>query len=116
MMAPAAAAAAAVAVMSINNNNSRASGSQVKPVVAGHDEDVSAIKWTPMPMRREYRALLDSGYVILAENMVPAQHYLMNALDQHEWRDSEHNSSIRLTIPRQFLVPAGAEDREAIRK
>lgn len=108
MVAPAAAAAAAVAVMGFQN--SRRNGIAVTtPADSKPAEDAPpAIKWEPMPMRSEYRTLLNNGYV-LNENMEPVQELLMNRVDHHEWRNPADNSSIRLTIPRQqrVTVPAG---------
>ncbi len=109
MMAPAAAAAAAVAVMSINNNRRSGTGTG-KSMADGHTTDTPAYKWEPMPMRSEYRALLDAGYVI-NDNQEYVPQVLMNRLDHHEWRNASENSSIRLTIPR-VVTPAGYETND----
>lgn len=108
MVAPAAAAAAAVAVLNLESDR-RAGTSRGKSVTDIPDEGVPVIKWEPMPMRREYRQLLDAGYV-LNENLQPMRHYVLDGMDQHEWRNGE-NASVRLLIPRQqrFLMPVQPE-------
>lgn len=102
MVTPAAAAAAAVAVMSVQNYRRAAFAG--KP--ASGDEATPAIRWEPMPMRSEYRALLDAGYV-LNGNDEPVQQYYLNSMDHHEWRNAADNSA----IPRQqrFVMPASYE-------
>ncbi len=114
MMTPAAAAAAAaVAVMSIQNGYRRP-GVAATDTPGDHADAHPSIKWEPMPMRSEYRALLDAGYV-LDDHAVPVKQFYMNSVDHHEWRSPGGNSSVRLTIPRQerVLVPAALEDRES---
>lgn len=113
VVAPAAAAAAAVAVMSLENHR-RTSAVAGKPGGGSQNEAAPAIKWEPMPMRSEYRALLDAGYV-LNENMEPVQAYLMDTVDHHEWRNPANNSSVRLSLPGQhrFLAPAGYEGAQS---
>jgi len=108
MVTPAAAAAAAVAVMSVQNH--RRAGLAGKSASGPGDEATPAIRWEPMPMRSEYRALLNAGYV-LNGNYEPEQEYLLNSMDHHEWRNAADNSSVRLTIPRQqrFVMPASYE-------
>lgn len=108
MVTPAAAAAAAVAVMSVQNHRRAALAG--KSTSGAADEAAPAIRWEPMPMRSEYRALLDAGYV-LNGNFEPAQQFLLNSMDHHEWRNAMDNSSVRLTIPRQqrFVMPASYE-------
>ena len=100
MVTPAAAAAAAVAVMSFNNNR-RVTGFGGRPGVADHEDATPAIKWTPMPMRSEYRALLDAGLVPDGNgNWVPE--YVMNTMNHHEWRNPSENSSMRLIMPASY--------------
>jgi hypothetical protein len=113
VVTPAAAAAAAVAVMSIQSGRRATAGGPGKSSVAeGGGNAAAAIKWTPMPMRSEYRALLDAGFA-LNEDFEPVQQFLLDRVDHHEWRNPANNESIRLTIPRQdrFVVPAGYEGR-----
>ena len=108
MVTPAAAAAAAVAVMSVQHH--RRAGLAGKGAPTAEDEAAPAIRWEPMPMRSEYRALLNAGHG-LNELDEPGQQYLLNSTDHHEWRNAADNSSIRLTIPRQqrFVMPASWE-------
>ncbi|HEX2749562.1 MAG TPA: hypothetical protein VHM91_16250, partial [Verrucomicrobiales bacterium] len=94
------------AVMSINNNRRSGTGTG-KSMADGHTAEIPAYKWEPMPMRSEYRALLNAGYV-LNDNMEYVPQVLMNRLDHHEWRNASENSSIRLTIPR-VVTPADYE-------
>ena len=108
MVAPAAAAAAAVAVMSIQNNRRGNAVATDKTAATPPDEAPPTIKWEPMPMRSEYRAMLNNGYV-LDNTMAPVQEFYMNRLDHHEWRNAADNSSIRLTIPRQQRVTIPAD-------
>jgi hypothetical protein len=112
VVTPAAAAAAAVAVMSIQSGRRATAGGSGKSVAEGGGNETAAINWTPMPMRSEYRALLDAGFV-LNEDFEPVQQFLLDRVDHHEWRNPANNESIRLTIPRQdrFVVPAGYESR-----
>ena len=107
MVTPAAAAAAAVAVMSVQNHRRNLAG---KGTSIAEDEAAPAIRWEPMPMRSEYRALLKAGFV-LNDLYEPEQQYLLNSMDHHEWRNASDNSSVRLTIPRQqrFVMPASWE-------
>lgn len=111
MVTPAAAAAAAVAVMSLTQQRR---GNAVAGGNAGGAEDEAAptIKWTPMPMKKEYRNLVDKGYFV-DENNVLRQGLSLDALEQHEWRNPQDNSSIRLIIPKQesFVLPAAVEYR-----
>ena len=106
MVTPAAAAAAAVAVMSVHNHR-RAAGTGKS---GSAEAAAPAIRWEPMPMRSEYRALLEAGYV-LDGNFGPEPQYRLNSMHHHEWRNAADNSSIRLTIPRQqrFVLPASHE-------
>ena len=108
MVTPAAAAAAAVAVMSVQNG--RRAALTGKSIAGAEDEASPAIRWEPMPMRSEYRALINAGYA-LNDLYEPAQQYLLNSTDHHEWRNAADNSSVRLTIPRQqrFVMPASYE-------
>ena len=82
-----------------------------KPGGSGNEVATPAIKWEPMPMRSEYRALLDAGYV-LNEDFEPVQQFLMNTVEHHEWRNPSDKSSVRLTIPQQqrYVVPAGYDN------
>lgn len=107
MVTPAAAAAAAVAVMSMEHHRRHSAAAMDKANTTPPEDAAPAIKWEPMPMRSEYRALLNNGYV-LNENREPVQELLMDRLDYHEWRNPADNSSIRLTIPRQqrLTIPA----------
>jgi hypothetical protein len=109
VVTPAAAAAAAVAVMSITQQrrgNAHAAGGGP----AADDEAAPTIKWTPMPMKKEYRQLVDNGYFV-DENNVLRHNMSVNAVEHHEWRNSDGNS-IRLIIPSQerILLPAAVED------
>lgn len=112
MVAPAAAAAAAVAVMSVHNHR-RQTVAIDSPVADESDSVPPAIKWEPMPMRSEFRAMLEQG-LVFNENYEPVQQLLMNRVDHHEWRNAADNSSVRLTIPRQqrFIVPAGYDSEQ----
>ena len=107
MVTPAAAAAAAVAVMSVQNHRR---GLAVKGNAIAEDDATPTIHWEPMPMRNEYRTLLNAG-VALNDLFEPEQHYFLNSADLHEWRSAADNSSVRLTIPRQqrFVMPASYE-------
>jgi len=113
MVAPAAAAAAAVAVMNIESNRRSPAAATTKSTATPPEDAPPAIKWEPMPMRSEYRTLLNNGYV-LNENRVPVQELLMNRLDHHEWRNPTDNSSIRLTIPhpQRVTIPADYSTEE----
>ena len=111
MVTPAAAAAAAMAVMSLLQHR-RGNAVAVGSAAPADDEAAPTIKWTPMPMKKEYRSLVDSGYM-LDENHAFHQGITLDALEQHEWRNPQDNSSIRLIIPKQesFLLPAAADYR-----
>ena len=109
MVTPAAAAAAAVAVLSVNNAR-RAPGAGGGTM---HEQTASAIRWEPMPMRREYRELLNAGYV-LNENFEPVPQFFMDSLEHHEWRNTADNSSVRLIIPKRYVVPASYDGADTL--
>ena len=109
VVTPAAAAAAAVAVMSLTQQR-RGSAQAAGGGQPADEEAAPTIKWTPMPMKKEYRQLVDNGYFV-DENNVLRHNMRVNAIEHHEWRNSDGNS-IRLIIPKQeeFLLPAAVED------
>jgi len=103
MVAPAAAAAAAVAVMNMEGVRR---GPKTTPAEAAN-EPAPAIKWEPMPMLPQYRALLDQGYVLTSDmEFIPPG--LANLFPGHVWRSSLSPSATRASFPPdRFIVPAG---------